>query len=245
MDVFWSVPRGRADNRVFQLCDRTAARWTTPGIAAAGLVTLTTGTGVKGLGGSHGLRHSYARLWLQSGLNVNAVSAWQGRSSPTVTTDPYLVLAPDTPGGHQQGSVTVNVRTWVAPTPVLAAGIGRAIITLIAQRTPVRKQALQAHFPASGGPKNPLRKRVALPPAQREHPVLLIYRVRSRVGAASAQWIGIHSNGIHTYPLEWIGIQCIGVHSIPMQFIPGRVAVPTPVGGKGQPNHGVVSLQFR
>ena len=48
VDVFWSVPRGRADNRVFQLCDRTAARWATPGIAAEGLVTLTTGTGVKG-----------------------------------------------------------------------------------------------------------------------------------------------------------------------------------------------------
>ena len=45
--------------------------------------------------------------------------------------------------------------------------------------------------------------------------------------------------------MEWIGIQCIGVHSIPMQFIPGPGAVPTPVGGKGQPNHGVVSLQFR
>ena len=47
---------------------------------------------------SHGLRHSCARLWLQSGLNVNAVSAWLGHSSPTVTTDPYLVLATDTLG---------------------------------------------------------------------------------------------------------------------------------------------------
>ena len=121
---------------------------------------------------------------------------------------------------------TIN---WAAK-PLNRTIFRRAINTFIAQQTPVRKQALQAHFPASGGPKNPLRKRVALPPAHREHPVLLIYRVRSRVGAASAQWIGI---------------QCIGVHSIPMQFIPGRVAVPTPVGGKGQPNHGVVSLQFR
>ena len=48
VDIFWSVPKGRADARVFQFSDRTAAKWITPGIAAAGLVTLTTGTGVKG-----------------------------------------------------------------------------------------------------------------------------------------------------------------------------------------------------
>ena len=45
------------------------------------------------------LRHSCARHWLQSGLNVNAVSAWLGHSSPTVTLDTYLVLALDTPLG--------------------------------------------------------------------------------------------------------------------------------------------------
>ena len=39
-----------------------------------------------------------ARHWLQSGLNVNAVSAWLGHSSPTVTLNTYLVLAPDTLG---------------------------------------------------------------------------------------------------------------------------------------------------
>ena len=32
------------------------------------------------------------------GLNVNAVSAWLGHSSPTVTLNTYLVLAPDTLG---------------------------------------------------------------------------------------------------------------------------------------------------
>ena len=53
--------------------------------------------GVKG-SGSHSLRHSCARHWLQSGLNVNAVSAWLGHSSLTVTLNTYLVLAPDTLG---------------------------------------------------------------------------------------------------------------------------------------------------
>ena len=48
--------------------------------------------------GSHGLRHSCARHRLQSGLNVNAVSPWLGHSSPIVTLDTYLVLAPDTLG---------------------------------------------------------------------------------------------------------------------------------------------------
>ncbi len=56
------------------------------------MVTVATGTGVKGPG-SHSVRH-----WLQSGLNVNAVSAWLGHSSPTVTLNTYLVLAPDTLG---------------------------------------------------------------------------------------------------------------------------------------------------
>ena len=60
-------------------------------------MTVATGTGVKGPG-SHSVRHSCARHWLQSGLNVNAVSAWLGYSSPTVTLNTYLVLAPDTLG---------------------------------------------------------------------------------------------------------------------------------------------------
>ena len=97
VDAFRSVPRGRVDDRVFQFSARTAARWITQGIAAAGLAPVATGTGVKGPG-SHSLRHSCARHWLQSGLNVNAVSAWLGHSSPTVTLNTYLVLAPDTLG---------------------------------------------------------------------------------------------------------------------------------------------------
>ena len=97
VDAFRSVLNGRADDRVFQFSDRTAARWITQRIAAAGLVTVATGTGVKGPG-SHILRHSCARHWLQSGLNLNAVSAWLGHSSPTVTLDTYLVRAPDTLG---------------------------------------------------------------------------------------------------------------------------------------------------
>ena len=30
-----------------------------------------------------------------------------------------------------------------------------------------------------------------------------IYQARSRVSASGDEWIDIHSNGIHTYPLEW------------------------------------------
>ena len=79
------------------LSARTAARWIADGITNAGLQAAATGTGAKGPA-SHSLRHSCARHWLQSGLNVNAVSAWLGHSSPTVTLNIYLVLAPDTPG---------------------------------------------------------------------------------------------------------------------------------------------------
>ena len=93
VDAFRPVPRGWADERAFRFSDRTASRW----ITAAGLVTVATGTGVK-RPRSHSLRHSCARHWLRSGLNVNAVSAWLGHSSPTVTLDTYLVLAPDTLG---------------------------------------------------------------------------------------------------------------------------------------------------
>ena len=91
VDAFRLVSRGRPDDRVFQLSARTAAGWIAQGIAKAGLVAGATGTGVKGPGS-----HSCVRHWLQSSLNVNALSAWLGHSSPTVTLNTYLVLAPDT-----------------------------------------------------------------------------------------------------------------------------------------------------
>ena len=49
---------------------------------------MATGTGVKGPG-SHSLRHSCARHWLQSGLNVSLFRV-AGHSSPTVTLNTYL-----------------------------------------------------------------------------------------------------------------------------------------------------------
>ena len=103
VDAFRSVPHRSPGEKVFRgragnpLSPRTAARWISEGITKAGLQAVATGTGVKGPA-SHSLRHSCARHWLQSGLNVNAVSAWLGHSSPTVTLDTYLVLAPDTLG---------------------------------------------------------------------------------------------------------------------------------------------------
>ena len=92
VDTFRSVPRSRVDDKVFQFSPRPAARWITQGIAAP----VATGTGVKGPG-SHSLRHSCVRHWLQSGLNVSLFRV-AGHSSPTVTLNTYLVLAPDTLG---------------------------------------------------------------------------------------------------------------------------------------------------
>ena len=97
VDAFRPVPMGRPTDKVFALSPRTAARWIAQGIEKAGLDALATGTGAK-RPGSHSLRHSCARHWLESKLSVNAVSAWLGHSSPTVTLNTYLVLAPDTLG---------------------------------------------------------------------------------------------------------------------------------------------------
>ena len=103
VDAFRSVRKGRLDAPVFAgrsgeaVNARTVNRWIAQAIADAGLGAVSTGTGKKGPG-SHSLRHSCARHWLQSGLNVNAVSSWLGHPSPTVTLNTYLVLAPDTLG---------------------------------------------------------------------------------------------------------------------------------------------------
>ena len=103
VDAFRPVPHRSLGEKIFTgragkpLSPRTAARWISEGITNAGLQAAATGTGVKGPA-SHSLRHSCARHWLQSGLNVNAVFAWLGHSSPTVTLNTYLVLAPDTLG---------------------------------------------------------------------------------------------------------------------------------------------------
>ena len=103
VDAFRSVPHRSPADKVFTrgggkpLSPRSAARWIAKGIEKAGLQEAPTGTGVKGPA-SHSLRHSCARHWLRSGLNGNAVSAWLVHSSPTVTLNTYLVLAPDTLG---------------------------------------------------------------------------------------------------------------------------------------------------
>ena len=55
------------------------------------------GTDVKGRGRNNP-HHSCARHCLQSDLNVDEVSAWLGHSSLTVTSNTYLVLAPETLG---------------------------------------------------------------------------------------------------------------------------------------------------
>lgn len=95
--AFDGVRPGRPNDRVFEIDVRTARRWVLSAIKAAGLMDETTGTGQKGPG-PHSLRHSYARHLLHSGIPVNAVSAWLGHSSPRITLDTYLPLAPGTLG---------------------------------------------------------------------------------------------------------------------------------------------------
>ena len=98
-----SVPHCGLTDQVFagrrgkRLSGRTAARWICDGITNGGIRSAATGTGAKGPA-YHSFHHSCAGRWLQSGLNVNAVSAWLGHCSPTVTLNTYLVLAPDTLG---------------------------------------------------------------------------------------------------------------------------------------------------
>ena len=92
VEAFRSIPKGHPNYRVLLFSPRTAARWISQGIAAEDLETVATAV-------SNGrAATACARHWLQSGLNVNAVSAWLGHSSLTVTLNTYLVLAPDTLG---------------------------------------------------------------------------------------------------------------------------------------------------
>ena len=86
VDAFRSVPHRDLTDKVFTsrhgepLSARTEARWISDGITNAGLQPTATGTGTKGPA-FHSLRHSCARHWLQSGLNVNAVSAWSATAA--------------------------------------------------------------------------------------------------------------------------------------------------------------------
>ena len=101
VEAFMPIRKGKPGDHVFPFSARTATRWIAQGIADAGLESFATGTGVK-KPGSHSLRHSCARHWLQSGIEVNAVSVWLGHSSPAVTLNTYLVLAPGTLGDIDQ-----------------------------------------------------------------------------------------------------------------------------------------------
>lgn len=62
-------------------------------IADAGLAEASTGTGDRDAS-THSFRHSAARHWLDQGKPVNVVQLWLGHSSPKVTLDTYLPLAP-------------------------------------------------------------------------------------------------------------------------------------------------------
>ena len=62
-------------------------------IEEAGLTKSATGTGDREPS-THSFRHSAARHWLDQGKPVNVVQLWLGHSSPKVTLDTYLPLAP-------------------------------------------------------------------------------------------------------------------------------------------------------
>ncbi len=66
-------------------------------------------------------------------------------------------------------------------------------------------------------------------PAFAERRILLRDHVSRRTGDRRDQWIGIHSNGIHTYPMEcirhgmdWYPMQWIQLHTIGYQSTAGR-----------------------
>ena len=95
------------------------------------------------------------------------------------------------------------------------------------------ERAFQARFTASGEPKTLSGNGLPFRRPNGSIRSLLIYRVRSRVGGASAGW-----RGMDRYPFQWYAHLSIGMDGvmewIPMQFIPGHGAVPTPARGKGQ-----------
>ena len=87
------VRHGRPAERVFDFSLRTADRLVKTAIGEAGLTETATGTGGRGPS-THSFRHSAARHWLDQGKQINVVQLWLGHSSPKVTLDTYLPLAP-------------------------------------------------------------------------------------------------------------------------------------------------------
>ena len=87
------VRHGRPTERVFNFSLRTADRLVKDAIREAGLTAAATGTGGRGPS-THSFRHSAARHWLDQGKQINVVQLWLGHSSPKVTLDTYLPLAP-------------------------------------------------------------------------------------------------------------------------------------------------------
>ena len=135
----------------------------------------------------------------------------------------------------------------------VACGFAQPMLreVIIARRTGVRKRSLQPRFPASGEPENPLRKRVALPPAQQEHPSCSapVSAAASAAPALNGQVsipmvsIPIHWNvrrhGMDWYPMHWSPLHTNAFHPRPRRR-------PDTRRGKGtNESRGVVSLQLR
>ena len=87
------VRHGRPTEKVFDFSLRTADRLVKDAIGEAGPTEAVTGTGGRGPS-THSFRHSAARHWLDQGQQINVVQLWLGHSSPKVTLDTYLPLAP-------------------------------------------------------------------------------------------------------------------------------------------------------
>ena len=101
---------------------------------------------------------------------------------------------------------------------------------IIARRTDVRKRAFSPSFAGLRGAVKPAVATGCFRLRSAEHRILLRDHARRRTGDRRDQWIGIHSNGIHTYPLEWTvawnGLVSNALGSIAYQYNPTPVEGP-------------------
>lgn len=85
-------PRSQRAGPLVKASKRTALRW----VVAATEAAIAAGDLPPGIDiGTHALRHSAARHWLASGVQISRVQHWLGHSSLQTTVRTYLPLVPD------------------------------------------------------------------------------------------------------------------------------------------------------
>ena len=93
-------PRARRSGPLAQTSKRTALRWVQAAVdSAIAAGDLPPGTDI----GTHSLRHSAARHWLASGVQISRVQHWLGHAQLATTVRIYLPLIPDP--GDEMGKV--------------------------------------------------------------------------------------------------------------------------------------------